>query len=491
MIRKIKFCLISFIIFFTINISVRAEPRGDQIITYSNFRYVRHIAASLNYVYFVTSRGIIVFNKIENRWEEPLTGADNIDHTDIHKIWVDKFDEKLFIETGSFIYEYDFFLEKWFPQTEIDNFELDYKHIRLDELMHPPDGYIYSARETLVDSYGRKFYINDAIDDNSGEIWIAGWGLGPIRGSGISGYMELMPFGLLQNNVNTIYNDSGNLWIGGLLTDTYPEGITIFDPDELSFKQIEFSTDNFFPYNNINSIIRHNNYMAIGSSDGVFFYDLDEDMISHQYNSSEGLFNLEVLSLFSLGDSLFVGTKEGLSLLTGKGHSGQLVIPSQFLMLSIYDFEKIDDYLWIATSGGVYRLHLKTGNLQQFHDKESFIFNDIYQIERYKSNLFFAADNGILQLNLETAETKIIYTYSSKLISRSLAVNDEIVVTGADQGMTIVFYNENPVVSRTFTTNDGLPSDYIFRLDLDGDFIWIGTDAGLSKFWWSDPDRIY
>lgn len=491
MVRKIKFCLIVYFIFFAINISTCAEPRGEQILTYSNFRYVRHIAASLKYVYFATSRGIIVFNKMEKRWEEPLTGADNIDHTDIHKIWVDKFDENLFIETGSFIYEYDFFLEKWFSQTEIDNFELDYKHIRLDEMMHPPEGYIYTAKETLVDSYGRNFYINDAIDDNSGEIWIASWGLGPIKGSGISGYMEFMPFGLLQNNVNTIYNDSGSLWIGGLLTDTYPEGITVFNPDEQSFKQIEFSTDDFFPYNNINSIIRYNNYMAIGSSDGVFFYDLDEDMISHQYNSSEGLFNTEVLSLISIGDSLFVGTKEGLSLLTNKGHSGKLVIPSKFLMHSIYDFEKIDDFLWIATSDGIYRLHLKTGNLQQFHDKDSFIFNDVYQIERYENNLFFAADNGILRLNLETAKTKIIYTYSSKLISRSLAVNGEIVVTGADQGMTIIFYNENPIVFRTFTTNDGLPSDYIFHLELDGDFIWIGTDAGLSNFWWSDPDRIY
>ena len=160
-------------------------------------------------------------------------------------------------------------------------------------------------------------------------------------------------------------------------------------------------------------------------------------------------------------------------------------------MHSIYDFEKIDDYLWIATSDGIYRLNLKTEKLQQFHDKDSFIFNDVFQIERYENNLFFATNNGILRLNLETAETKIIYTYSSKLISHSLAVNGEIVVTGADQGMTIIFYNENPIVSRTFTTNDGLPSDYIFHLELDGDFIWIGTDAGLSNFWWSDPDRIY
>ena len=41
-----------------------------------------------------------------------------------------------------------------------------------------------------------------------------------------------------------------------------------------------------------------------------------------------------------------------------------------------------------------------------------------------------------------------------------------------------------------FTTQDGLPSNEIYELLLDGDYLWIGSDRGLTRFLWNDPDRI-
>jgi ligand-binding sensor domain-containing protein len=43
--------------------------------------------------------------------------------------------------------------------------------------------------------------------------------------------------------------------------------------------------------------------------------------------------------------------------------------------------------------------------------------------------------------------------------------------------------------TRTYrlTTDDGLASNYVLSLRFDGDYLWIGTEKGLTRFFWNDP----
>jgi len=50
--------------------------------------------------------------------------------------------------------------------------------------------------------------------------------------------------------------------------------------------------------------------------------------------------------------------------------------------------------------------------------------------------------------------------------------------------------DHDPPLEREFTTQDGLPSNEVYELLLDGDYLWIGSDRGLTRFLWNDPDRI-
>ena len=50
--------------------------------------------------------------------------------------------------------------------------------------------------------------------------------------------------------------------------------------------------------------------------------------------------------------------------------------------------------------------------------------------------------------------------------------------------------NEDQPTEREFTVDDGLQSNNILALLVDGDYLWIGSDRGLTEFLWNDPDRI-
>jgi ligand-binding sensor domain-containing protein len=42
----------------------------------------------------------------------------------------------------------------------------------------------------------------------------------------------------------------------------------------------------------------------------------------------------------------------------------------------------------------------------------------------------------------------------------------------------------------TFTVEDGLSSNRVNSILLDGDYIWFGTDGGLTRFYWNTPYRL-
>ena len=73
---------------------------------------------------------------------------------------------------------------------------------------------------------------------------------------------------------------------------------------------------------------------------------------------------------------------------------------------------------------------------------------------------------------------------------RSLAVNDTVAMVSSDNGVTMLPFRQKRIRTREFTVDDGLVSSYVFSLYLDGDYLWIGSDRGLTRFLWNDPDLI-
>ncbi|UCD64294.1 MAG: hypothetical protein JSW34_02315 [Candidatus Zixiibacteriota bacterium] len=462
-----------------------------ETVTYADFSRINHIASSMTHVYFATTEGIIRYNKSEGRWEEPLTGAEGIDNRDLRRIWVDMFDEKLYVQTSTGSFEYDLLFERWFPLDEIPPLQTNSVHIRPPEVMHPPAGFNYASEGVLIDRHGRDFYFSDILDDRSGNLWIGTWGYGALTASSSSSFIELLPFGLLQNRVDAIFSDEGVLWLGGSSLGGFRSGITAFDPYDRTFSFIESGVGEGLPEADISCFEADDEYIYVGTHRGLFLLDRDTRQVQRSITGASGLADDQVLSLAVTGDSVFVGTVSGMNIITVGGDSVRYVRPRQFSNVAVYDFATTDTSIWIASSAGAYQLLLASGRLQRFRDPHSIIFSRVYSAERYEQYLWLASDGGMVRLDLETSRTTPFVATMGGVDFRPMAVAGEVAAITSSRGVTLFFLDdERQAREREFSVDDGLPSHNIRALLLDDDYLWIGSDRGLTRFLWNDPGRI-
>ncbi|RKX25516.1 MAG: hypothetical protein DRP47_09700 [Candidatus Zixiibacteriota bacterium] len=480
------------IITIVLGISAQAHFIRGQAVTFADFSHIRQVAASSSHVYFLTTQGITRYSKENRTWEEPLTGTDGINHEDIQHIWVDIFDNKLYAETSMGLHEYDLLFESWFPVTEVPELNSPSRHISPPSIMYPPAGFNYDGGTGhFIDFWGRYFQFIDVLDDGSGDLWIGTWGYGALAAGSASHYLELLPYGLLQNRVNTIYDDDGILWVSGAIADDdFRTGLTTFDPDKGEFSYIESGITPDFPAVDVNCLTGNDDNIYIGTPFGLLILDRQTRQISRQITTRDGFYNENVLSVLVTGDTLFAGTAEGLAMITLTVDSTRVVRPTQFADAIVYDLEKVGATIWIASSAGAYRLKLGSGKLQRFLDPDMVLFGDVYDIEQFEQYLWFLSDEGLVMLNTETAESQSYNKITNRLTPNALAVNDTIAVVASDKGLTILFHANKKPYTRDFTTADGLPSNFIYTVLMDGDYLWLGSDKGLTRFLWNNPERI-
>ncbi|MCK4573098.1 MAG: hypothetical protein KAU36_01950 [candidate division Zixibacteria bacterium] len=468
----------------------QAAPLKGQAVTYSDFSRIAYIASSMSHVYFATTDGVIRYDKMGFRWEDPLTGAAGIDNRDIHRVWVDHFDQKLYAATSNDLLEYDLLFDRWYPINEIPALNNQSIHITTPDIMYAPPQFNFSSSGYLMDPQGRNFYFNDILDDRTGNLWIGTWGYGAALAGSSSMIIELLPYGLMQNRVGTIYNLDGILWVSGKTVGSYRTGITIFDPDENSFSYVESGIGFEFPSEDIYSINSSAREILVGTSGGLVFLDRERLTVNRTLTARGGLGDNVVYCAQAVGDSVYIGTANGVSLLSGASDTVRFVWPGQFFNTDIYDFEATDSTLWIASAAGAFQLRLDNGALQKFQDPHSIVFSRAYSIARWEDQLWIASDFGAVRIDLTTGETTPFSLIMSGYGRRALAVNDRIAAISSDRGMRIYWLDENRPHDREFTTEDGLPSDLVLSLSVDGDFIWVGTDRGLTRFLWNNPDRV-
>ena len=462
---------------------------NDQAVTYADFGYINYVTASIKRVYFATTNGIIIYNLDTDSWDDPLTLPPDLDRN-IRRVRVDTFDEHLYVETDVIKFEYDIDLETWFPIVDVPRLDNNNTHLRVPSTFLPPFGFNVNSEGDIIDQYGRSFSVTDVLDAQSGTLWMGTWGYGPAKAGATAQVIDLLPFGLLQDRVNTLFLDHDTLFVSGAVLNGLRSGISAFNIEENSFSYIESGLTARFPSVDINALSGDQNYLYAGTPFGLFRIDRESRQVHDQLDQRYGLHDNNVLSIQPLGDSLFVGTYRGLTMYSTGTDSMRYVAPQTFANESIFDMLPVGNFLWIASSHGLYRLDLTDGGLQRFNDPTGATFGNVYAIGYTKGFLWTATDDGATRINLETGDVQSFSSILYRRGSRALAVNDRIAALPSDNGMIFVFHSLKKPYIREFTLDDGLPSRYIHSLTLDGDYIWVGSDKGLTRFLWNNPDRV-
>jgi len=468
----------------------RTQILPGQTVTWTNFDYVRAVASSLNRVYFATTGGIIVYDKMGDRWDDPLTGADGLQGEIPAALWVDQFDQKLYAKTDLGLYEYNSFFQRWYPISELPQIDNDTRKVSPPEYLLPQFDANYMGDGRFIDVYGRSFNISTMTRDNSGRLWTGTWGFGPAMADDVSGLMKLLPYGLLQTHVNTILPDDSVLWLSGRIVNDSRTGLTAFNPEENSFFYVESGLHQRMPALDVYCMETTSLALYVGTADGLYVIDRGNWQIRRHLGRRQGLVDDVIVSLKRFGDSLFIGTGNGLNLLALESDTIYTVFHETFSGQTIYDLEKVDSTLWLASTAGAFRYLPTQDRLFQYKDPDLVLFSAVYNIEHYGDGLWMASDAGIIRLDLVTGVSTPYRESGYDRNGRALAVNESIVAIASRHGLTIIFLDDKKPFSRDFDMNDGLPSDEIFSLLLDGDYLWVGSDQGLTRFWWNNPNRI-
>lgn len=292
--------------------------------------------------------------------------------------------------------------------------------------------------------------INTLCQDKEGGVWAG------TRFGGISYYpYPYTPFekyfsqdgkhSISGNGVHEICPDKeGNLWIG-----TEDAGLNKMNSRTGGFEHfIPDGKKGSISYSNIHGLLITDDELWIGTYQyGLDRMNLKTEKVIKHYTAGKNSFNSNfIVHLYKTksGDIL-VGTWEGLFKYNKKQDNFSLVPGFAFQTQSI--LEDKNGLLWICTLGnGVFTLDQKTGTIENFRydpKNSNTLCNNMVNGQFIDSHdqLWFATEGGLCQYN--PAEKKF----------------------------------------KTYTINDGLPSNFLFKiLEDENDNLWISSTKGLIRF---------
>lgn len=487
--------------------------------TYKEFPYIFSITINMEAVYLGTYGGILRFNRIENKWDAPVTKSDGFPGEKAEIVAFDRVFNKLWIVSDKSLAVYNPQISFWerdilrisLPLRAISSIGFTHERIFLEG-----NGSIYSSQRgsftwekwtgTLpmnIDWFGEKrkvsirdypfltpYYASDeyfnkyeyttAAVDNK-DMWLGTDKYGVF-------YYNIYTWdgihyivGLANNRVDAIYRDKDSYWLGG--RNGTDKGIT-----HINFETGEgkyFRSEDIFGLNSntVYAITGDKKRIWFGTSDGLMCYKKGEG-VWKTYSMFDGLPSNIVISLITKEDTIFIGTKEGMALfLPG---TEKIVNIETFNNISVNAFGIYRDNLLIGTERGVF---LKKDNrFENISDPDGDFNFGVAAIFVDDDALWFGTRRkGVDVYYPDDLEWKE-YLYPTPISGEwvfSISGDEDYVWVGTNNGISR--YNKKLKMWKTFNETDGLIDNEVRTLYVEKNYIWLGTKEGVTRFKYRDP----
>jgi ligand-binding sensor domain-containing protein len=470
--------------------NIRGYYPGDWV-SYTNTRYIRTIAVGFDYVYFGTTEGILIYDMGFNEWKDPITRSDDLDDQDIRMIAVEPDDSRIYVSTASGAYMYETTFDQW---SRIDAFPMHLMDDNLDLISNfqkymPPAGFHALSPNILEGPFLRDFPVVTAAEDQENDIWIGTWGLGAgkIESYGID--LELLRYGLYTSNCHTMYRD-GPLFYFGCRNDLGTENaLTIWNLADTTWQYFEAQYDNNFSSDKVNDIMRAGDYIYLATDFGLVRMNPGGGNF-RSYTQPGYLQTDLVLSLEYYNGDLFVGTDQGMYVLDAKTDSitymgGTLVGASAILDIFAYKGD-----LWIGSDNGAIRYDFSTNRFYRYSSAGGALLSMTYDIEPDpKDGLWFATEDAVIWMS-DKFDEQLRIDVNTELNSYhpyKLVVGERFLWIATDYG--VYRYDRMQHDFKHYTMEDGLIDNSVYDMFIEGDYLWMATAAGVTRFFWNNPMR--
>lgn len=518
---------------------VRRYDLGDWL-TIKNCNYVTSVSESHNYIFFGTLGGIIPYEKF-NDYEEPAyTTSDGLADDEISAVFFDNATSYLWAAHRRGLSFLSPVADRWETpyrfknkDQKIENIGSNNKNILLqtnhglvildnqtgkpmkingeinaddtywstvigegpiplEGIYNIDDGFILQPDGVVKDHEFREYDLNLMYVNSQKDIYGGIFGLGYLTGCDNLKMVSVHSSGLLKNYVNAIALSDKFMWIGGMddsrMNEIDRTGISQYDFVNQQWKYYEDFSIHGLASGKIYDISYSNNKLAVATLEGVSVYDLKENKW-RRYSTFDGLWDNEVKCLLVENDMVLAGSEFGLNEINLKNSEiKRIYLTDTETLIKIFKIENSQNNYWIGTNNGIYAINKKDNSVKHFDfygreikNGKKIAFN-CYAITSDENNVIFKGDNFFMHYNSEKNEWKNLPDYDREAGVHDMDLFGQYLWIGTDKGAR--FMNVETQEWEKYGYVDGLGGERVFKVLIDGDWVWFGTDNGLTKYNW-------
>lgn len=337
----------------------------------------------------------------------------------------------------------------------------------------------YQSGSGIINNYTGKDglssdFISCIYSDSKGSIWFGTWGGGICKRQGNRFRIIDDKSGLGGNKIRCIKEDrEKNLWTG-----LHDAGVSYYKGERFT----SFSVNDGLANNNVNAIIQDTKgRLWFGNNSGISVYAPGNNKDNRFINLlTEGnIPGNQVMALKVAEGKIIVGTYNGEIFYI---NSENLKPGNRFKVNSYINTLEFDKYgaLWIGTADGIF-IYDERGKSLEKKIEPGLTGKNIACLFRDSKNKMWIAmrEGGLVMYNG--------MTYKKYSDTDGLTHNSPVSVCEDKYGNIWLgsegggMFNYDGDVFTHFSTNDGLISDYVTLLVPADEFLWIGTNLGVSR----------
>ena len=288
------------------------------------------------------------------------------------------------------------------------------------------------------------------------------------------------PLSLRGNGVYDIFIDSDKrVWVC-----TYTGGLSFFEKTSPLVNQIthKVNNTNSLSDNNVNKVIedRQGNFW-FATDNGISCWDVNTDKWKTFYHNNEKQAQV-FLSLCEDNDGrIWAGTfSSGVYILDGKtgkelAHYSNEAKSYSFISNFVFDiFKDSTGDIWLGGMSGNSVCYISKDN--KF---KSYGVLPVYALtELSPSQILAACTFGLILIDKMTDRVEtLLYGY---LLQDVLVMDKNIWLCTSGDGL--VRFDINNKTTEKFTTESGLPSNFVNSIIEAGGYLWLGTESGICRF---------
>lgn len=350
----------------------------------------------------------------------------------------------------------------------------------------PPRPFVWFADGTLSDEKNRPYPITDWLIDSWDVFWSTHWAAGVLR-TELRGLRSEMSFGgLAGNDVRALLLLDQEMWLAGRNEGDFT-GISIMEDFGDSWRLIERRDNQQIRSTAIEDMAFIKDRVWLASMDGLLSYT-PRKRTWKRYDVQDNLQSQRVTALSVLGDELWIGTDDGLSVMDTKSNMIVRIPHAAFELSSVNDLLADDTTIWVGTDVGLYRVHARTHETTPVNLQGGVVLGEVTGLAKFGSDLWISASNCVARHNT-SGESKSwqATTWLKQTTPLCITASDPYVWVGTDGGL--FRFEPDRESWEHYTRRDGLVDDRVQTLREDRGDLWIGTAGGLSRYYYSRPGK--